>query len=368
MESVLSFVENKIHQTFKLYPSLLQHSDTLILLKNIMSNIIKNYSNENIRKIKLSNQKFNEKIVQVEGAFEILRHVGFRTDGEFIYLPNEIKLQILDVGITIIEGYEQGKFIVSKENVTKDNTENTIQSTVKLTNLIKASEEMKINDKDINNRLNYAKAIEEMKQFESYDKVIDLLNESLLTIENNDLIKKYNLLYRIASIQYTQQNFIESIKTIQKCQEIIENNEKLFTEQDISEFHHLYACILVGCKKPLEGALEFDKSLKYTSSTTYKNTLRQKCNTLTTFYFELYCNEPTDDNYNTSIKELLNILENVWNNHEHALLCLAMIYQKHGEIEKSIHYYRKLVEECPDSAEDGIMQAKDYAKRLLSTL
>ena len=105
MESVLGFVSHKVHHTFKSHPELLDKCDSLTLIKNILGNIIKNAFDEKFRKIKLSNEKFSEKVVNVPGAYELLVHSGFRTDGEFAILPNEVDLRVIDLVITIIEGY-----------------------------------------------------------------------------------------------------------------------------------------------------------------------------------------------------------------------------------------------------------------------
>jgi len=71
--------------------SLLSSPATFQIITSICTNIINNTTEEKFRKIKLSNAKFNEAIMMVDGAFYLLCLCGFEIDdsGEFLILKSE---------------------------------------------------------------------------------------------------------------------------------------------------------------------------------------------------------------------------------------------------------------------------------------
>ncbi|KAG2385495.1 hypothetical protein C9374_003310 [Naegleria lovaniensis] len=354
-ENVAGFVAHKVHQTFKLNPNLTQKKDSLTLVKNIMMNVIKNFFDEKYRKIKMSNQKFSEKVVNVPGAFDLLLHSGFRTDGENAYLPSDVKVEVLDFVISIIEGYEQGKFVVSTE---RSSVLNSVESTLKLNDLINASEKLKSDPSNLEYRLAYAKAAEDVKQADLYDHCIQMLTESIENIVSNkirDDLSMYKLYYRIASLHYSKGNLDTSLENVKLCEQLMAQcNDLVFGDNDYGLLHHLCACIYATKKQIPEAVAEFDKALKYNYELR-DNTLRQKGNTLATHYLDTFMKDNT--NFEECVQGLLHLLNTDCPEHESILLVLGIIHQRNGSVEGAIKYYNELLER-PDRDVDGVMQSK----------
>nr|CAG4714228.1 unnamed protein product [Naegleria fowleri] len=313
----------------------------------------------------MSNQKFSEKIIYVPGAFDLLLHSGFRTDGENAYLPMDVKVEVLDLVLSIIEGYEQGKFVVSTE---KSSALNSVESTLKLNDLINASEKLKSDPSNIEYRLAYAKAAEDVKQTDLYDYCIRMLTESIENIVTNkirDDLSVYKLYYRIASLHYSKGNLETSLSNVQLCEQLMTQcNDSVFTDTDHGLLHHLCACIYATKKQIPEAVAEFDKALKYNYDLR-DNTLRQKGNTLATHYLDTFMKDNTK--FDECVKGLLNLLDTECPGHEHVLLVLGIIHHRNGSVEGAIKYYNELLER-PDRDVDGVMQSKDYGRQMLEAL
>jgi len=71
--------------------NLLSSPSTFQIINSICTNIINNPTEEKFRRIKLSNAKFNEAIMMVDGALYLLCLCGFEIDdsGEFLILQSE---------------------------------------------------------------------------------------------------------------------------------------------------------------------------------------------------------------------------------------------------------------------------------------
>jgi hypothetical protein len=84
-------IEYYIKTIKTLYPPFREGDKTktcLNTIKVILSNIVKNESEEKFRKVKITNPNFHERVGQITLAMKILSTLGFEEDGEFVVAKN----------------------------------------------------------------------------------------------------------------------------------------------------------------------------------------------------------------------------------------------------------------------------------------
>jgi hypothetical protein len=97
-----------LQQALKSLP--LEHaSDCLEILDKLIRNIVRNPKEEKFRTIKLQNPKIAAAITNVPGAVEILTEMGFKSEGENMVLPEEVRLAHETEVIGIIEAKDHYK-------------------------------------------------------------------------------------------------------------------------------------------------------------------------------------------------------------------------------------------------------------------
>ena len=257
---------------------------------------------------------------------------------------------------------EQEKFTINRDD---KSSANSIENTLKLTELINAAEKLKSDTSNPEYRLEYATAVDELKQEELYEHSINLLTEAIENIVNSgvrDDKLMYKLYYRIGSLQYLKQDLDSSLESVKLCQELMSKSSE-FSETDFGEIHHLCACIY-GTKKMIDQSIEeFEKALKYNYEKR-DNTLRQKCNTVASYYLK-QCMEEKEE-FDVCVKHLMNVL-NESPGHEHTLLVLGMIHQNFGKPMEAVKFYKELLLR-PSTDYDGILQAQNYGKQKLEQI
>lgn len=80
-------VEHLIKAIKTLYPTFRNEDkakNCFNTLKVILTNIIKNQSEEKYRKVKTTNPNFQERVGSINLAIKILEHLGFKEEGEFL--------------------------------------------------------------------------------------------------------------------------------------------------------------------------------------------------------------------------------------------------------------------------------------------
>ncbi|KAG2393792.1 hypothetical protein C9374_003556 [Naegleria lovaniensis] len=109
--------------------SLLNSPSTLQIINSICSNIISHPNEEKFRKIRLANPKFNEFVMNVPGAINLLFLCGFEIDDQNEYLiikPGNLNMNDLQALVHVIQDYIT---IKSSTSTTKSNTLHPSQPT-----------------------------------------------------------------------------------------------------------------------------------------------------------------------------------------------------------------------------------------------
>lgn len=153
------------------------------------------------------------------------------------------------------------------KNSASNSALNSLESTLKYSELINASEKLKLDPENPSCRLMYSRAADEASQSDLYDYCIQLLTESVESIvlgkiERDDSLM-FQLYYRIASIQYGKGEMDACLENVNLCNELIQKcGESQFTETDFGLLHHLWACAY-STKKMINEAVEhFNKVCK----------------------------------------------------------------------------------------------------------
>ncbi len=71
-------------------------------IKVILSNIVKNQSEEKFRRVKQTNPNFQERVGKFEAAMKVLNSLGFQEDGEFLVCNNP-EIEIFEKVVTFLE-------------------------------------------------------------------------------------------------------------------------------------------------------------------------------------------------------------------------------------------------------------------------
>ncbi|KAL9642145.1 hypothetical protein ABK040_007150 [Willaertia magna] len=377
----MSTLKIDLQNKLKEYESSL-NKDSLTLMKNIMLNIVKNPTNDLYKKIKLSNQKLQDKIIKVNGSIEYLKIVGFNLDNEYLYLMNDFPLQKLQIGISVIDDYLNPNTTPSSStgNETQDyygRKDDGLELAMNMANLLNANEDLKRNPNNPITILKFVKCLKETKTQESYLKAKGIINNLLKQsqLSNFILFKSYN---ELASINYNLGLLSESLNNIQQASIYYHSlfmlsntqfsNNEVLIDEDKWDYHLLNGCILVGNKQYNEAVKEFDLALQnLPKDWNPLHTIRQRCNALCMVYLENYIKQPTQQVFNNSINGLKEIINHTCVNHEQSLLNISIIYMKQQDLKNAI-YYLEILKNRPLINKDGIKECIKAGSDLLEII